>query len=219
MFLDRFDFQHSTSSAVAVKSFESVVDAILAHRAAAPALHTVLDADQGHVGAIAVKGFAAVLAGCASSAATAPGLAADAANALRKRGGGTASEQALVEALFQAANGRLGGAAERLEEHLVEAPCNVLAAKLAHGLQFMSGDLKSMLATTSAILPRLNSNAAGYGYILGCHAFSLEEAGHFTEADAVGRAAVELIPHDVWGLHAVAHVLEMRGRTNEESNG
>jgi hypothetical protein len=55
----------------------------------------------------------------------------------------------------------------------------------------------------------------GYGFLLGCHAFALEEKGEFEAAERIGRRAVELEPEDAWGLHAVSHVHEMQGRVDE----
>lgn len=41
--------------------------------------------------------------------------------------------------------------------------------------------------------------------------FANEESGYFNEAEYYGRAAVEIDATDVWGAHAVAHVLLMKG--------
>jgi hypothetical protein len=54
-----------------------------------------------------------------------------------------------------------------------------------------------------------------YGYLLGCHAFGLEECGAPEEAERVGRAAVDLEAEDAWGFHAVAHVFEVMDRPRE----
>ena len=50
------------------------------------------------------------------------------------------------------------------------------------------------------------------GYVLGMQAFGLEENFAFEQAEAIGRRAVELQPHDAWAVHAVGHVCEMQGR-------
>jgi hypothetical protein len=51
----------------------------------------------------------------------------------------------------------------------------------------------------------------GYHAVLGMAAFGYEECGDYARADAAGREAVEIEPRDVWAVHAVAHVNEMRG--------
>lgn len=52
----------------------------------------------------------------------------------------------------------------------------------------------------------------GYGFVPGCHAFGLEEAGDLANAERAGLRAVEHEPRDASGLHAVSHVYEMDGR-------
>jgi len=62
---------------------------------------------------------------------------------------------------------------------------------------------------------RWSQELAGYGTVLSCHCFALEECGDYAAAEVSGRAAVEIDPGDVWGTHAVAHIMEMQGRHHE----
>ena len=54
-----------------------------------------------------------------------------------------------------------------------------------------------------------------YGYVLGMHAFGLEEMGDYGRAESAGREAVGRNRGDVWAIHAVAHVMEMQGRARD----
>lgn len=212
---DRYSGQHSTSDAKAIAAFEIAVFNVAAHRPAAPeALASALAADPGFVAGHALRGFGSVLLGRGEMLASARDsliLAKDALNARR----GTSSELALTESLQHAVRGNLLAAAIRLDARLSEEPRDLLAMKLAHALRFMGGDGRGMLASTSAVLNAWSPSVAGYGFFLGCHAFSLEEAGEFAPAERLGFEAMRHEPWDAWGLHAVAHVYEMGNRTAE----
>jgi hypothetical protein len=65
------------------------------------------------------------------------------------------------------------------------------------------------------VIPGWSAENGGYGFVLGCHAFALEEGGYFGEAEARGREAYANEASDAWGLHAVSHVMEMSNRTAE----
>jgi hypothetical protein len=51
--------------------------------------------------------------------------------------------------------------------------------------------------------------------MLSCHCFSHEECGDYELAEKSGRAAIAIDPGDIWGTHAVAHIMEMQGRHAE----
>jgi hypothetical protein len=65
------------------------------------------------------------------------------------------------------------------------------------------------------VLPYWSEAVPGYGYVLGMHAFGLEETGDYARAERTGREAVERHRNDVWAIHAVTHVMEMQGRASD----
>ncbi|HRE21809.1 MAG TPA: tetratricopeptide repeat protein [Rhabdaerophilum sp.] len=123
------------------------------------------------------------------------------------------AEMAYAEAASMAAHGAWWAATDKLEQVIATEPDNTLAAKMSHALRFMLGDRAGMLRSIERVLDRLSAMHAHRGFMLGCHAFSLEESGEYGRAEAVGIEAVEREGRDAWGLHAVSHVHEMMGRT------
>src|SRR5205807_4115176 len=77
------------------------------------------------------------------------------------------------------------------------------------------GESPGMRDAVAAALPHWDDAVPGYGYLLGCYAYGLEESGDYARADEFGRRAVEINPSDIWAAHAVAHVAEMQGRRQE----
>jgi tetratricopeptide (TPR) repeat protein len=124
-------------------------------------------------------------------------------------------EAAYADALGHWLKGRPGQAAATLEAIVTLHPADALALKLAHAIRFMLGEQAEMLAFLDRAAPAFPKDHPLAGFVLGCHAFALEERGRFEEAERAGRMAVERAPRDVWGRHAVAHVMEMKGRTEE----
>ncbi len=216
MIIDSFSGQHSTSEARAVAAYEDAVAAVAAHRpAAADALDRALQADPNLAAAHALKGLSAIILAREELIPSGHKALASARSALASNGGGTASEHILVAALSEAVDGRLSAAAGLLDGHLGDDPADFVAAKLSHAFRFMTGDARGMLSTTSRVLDAWSPSMAGYGFVLGCHAFGLEECGDLDRAEQFGRQAVRHEPHDSWGLHAVSHVYEMQGLAAE----
>ena len=215
MLRDRFHGQHSTDSEAAIAAFEQAVLAVAAHRPLGDALQKALSADPNLIAAHVLGGFGALLLGRAETTAAARSACDAATAAARSVKALSDSEAVLLLALREAVVGRLRRAAGHLEQHLIAAPEDFLAAKIAHALRFMLGDRNEMLRLTGHLVSSAPVSGAGYGFLMGCHAFGLEECGLYAEAEAVGRRAVALEPADSWGLHAVSHVFEMTGRVDE----
>ena len=127
----------------------------------------------------------------------------------------TPREQAHVAALEAWIAGDLDRALGVWEQILAEHPRDVLAFRLAHFNNFWLGRPGEMRASVERVKPKWSRELQGYGTILSCHCFSLEECGDYARAEVSGRAAIEIDPSDVWGTHAVAHIMEMQGRYGE----
>jgi len=215
MIVDRYSGSHSTENEEAVRAFETAVWNVLSHRPdSGQALATALTCDADMAAAHALRGFGAVMLARRETVAAATQDLGRARAALDRRRS-TESERVLVAALEQATAGRLRAAAAILECHAADTPQDLLAFKLAHALHFMSGDPAGMLAGARRALPHWTVGMPGYGFLLGCHAFALEEADDLEAAERLGRRAIAEEPADAWGLHAVGHVMEMQGRTDE----
>jgi tetratricopeptide (TPR) repeat protein len=141
------------------------------------------------------------------------GEAHRAAAGLAARAG--AREQAHVRALGCWTAGDLEGALREWEGILARTPHDVLALRLAHFNYFWLGRAAQMRASLERVAAQWHDGLAAYATFLSCLSFALEETGDYAAAERAGRRAVELDPADVWGTHAVAHVLEMQRRDGE----
>ncbi len=109
-------------------------------------------------------------------------------------------------------DGEFYGAVECWEAVLVEYPRDLLALQLAHLSDVLLGDTVNQRDRVARVLPSWDESVSGYGFVLGFHAFGLEECRDFAQAEEAGRRAVALNPRDAYAIHAVAHVMEMQGR-------
>jgi len=100
-------------------------------------------------------------------------------------------------------------------EIAVEHPRDLLAVQTAHIGDFALGQSTFLRDRIAQVLPHWNTDVPGYGYVLGMHAFGLEETGLYERAEDTGRRALELNRRDPWAVHAVAHVMEMQGRIGD----
>lgn len=213
---DRFNGCHTTTDGHALSAYERAVSSLASHRPdVATALDEATTQSPDFIAAHALRGFAYLTLGRAEVVPQAEGSLAAARLACEVHHDVTPMEAALVSALAVAVEGRFLDAADRLECHLVAEPCDFLPLKLAHALRFMAGDAQGMLLATSSVVAKWNRHENGAGYVFGCHAFGLEEAGRYTEAQRFAEEALALAPDDAWGLHALSHIDEMNGRLTE----
>lgn len=111
--------------------------------------------------------------------------------------------------------GDMRGAAAVWDMVLDEFPHDLLALKVSQFVLSYLGESNGMLERVARVLPSWTPNDPGYGFVLGCSAYALEESGDYRQAENAGRRAVELDHSDIWAAHAVAHVAEMEGRLQD----
>lgn len=127
----------------------------------------------------------------------------------------TPRERALADAARKLAAGQWETGTAALDRVLVDHPCDILALQVAHLMDFYRGDNLNLRNRVSRVLPAWTPSVPGYSYVLGMHAFGLEECNQYPEAEAAGLRALSLAPEDCWAVHAVTHVMEMQGRIDE----
>ena len=213
MYQDFHGLPISTASAEAAAAFDRVTLGYLKYRADLPARMSELFAADGEFAlAHCLKGYFAMLSYKQANV----GMAQTAAQNARRFGAkGTPREQAHVAALDAWVVGDLDRALAVWEEILSAHPHDVLAFRLAHFNNFWLGRPAEMRASVQRVLPKWTRELPGYGTVLSCHCFSHEECGDYGTAEPSGRAAIEIDPGDIWGTHAVAHIMEMQGRHAE----
>ncbi|NNF79113.1 MAG: tetratricopeptide repeat protein, partial [Rhizobiales bacterium] len=137
------------------------------------------------------------------------------AKAKNSANGLTEREQNYVRALEASASGRITEAVSLYETILAKNPVDLFAQRLAQMELFWIGEMDWSEQISRRVSPHWEESVPSYGVHLSCRSFDLEETHNFTEAEALGRKSVEIDPTDVWGTHAVAHVLIMQGRHEE----
>jgi len=111
--------------------------------------------------------------------------------------------------------GDLQRAADLYGRILMEHPRDLLALQIAHQVDFFLGDSRMLRDRVARVLPQWDEGVPGYGYVLGMHAFGLEQMNLYGRAEEAGHRALSINRRDPWAVHAVAHVLEMEGRADE----
>ena len=94
-------------------------------------------------------------------------------------------------------------------------PRDALALQTAHLMDFYRGDALNLRNRVSRVMPHWDASVPGHSYVLGMHAFGLEEMNQYPEAEAAALRALSLQPKDGWAVHAAVHVMEMQGRIDE----
>ncbi|MFT7594718.1 MAG: tetratricopeptide (TPR) repeat protein [Paracoccaceae bacterium] len=209
MMHDIFGQQTSLTRASTLAHWNAAQLAFLAHGATTPDhLAAALAEAPEFAHAQAVKGMFYLLLGRRELLGTAQEALAAATQAAKDTPV-TKREARYVEALKVWMAGSPQGAIHQLEQVLVDHPDDTLSMKLGHAIRFVLGDSTGMLQSVERVMPAYDPKHPGHGYLLGCHAFALEENGAYERAENAGRQALWTAPDDAWGLHAVAHVHDM----------
>ena len=127
----------------------------------------------------------------------------------------SAREKGLAVAARGLAIGDWHGGVAALERVLIENPRDILAVQVAHLVDFIRGDSLNLRNRISRVLPAWSRATPGYSFVIGMHAFGLEECNQYEDAEAAGLRALAMAPEDCWAVHAVTHVFEMQGRIDE----
>ena len=124
-------------------------------------------------------------------------------------------EKGLLRATRLLVNGEWHAACAAYDAVLAEYPLDVFALQTAHLFDFYRGDALNLRNRVARVLPSWDASVPAYSYVLGMHAFGLEECNQYADAESAGRRALELEPRDGWAVHAVTHVMEMTGRIDD----
>jgi len=205
----------TAASDAAVAAYDRTVRAYLAFaRDTGEHLKAVYKADADMPMAHCLKGYFFQLFSNPALHPKADQALAAASKAAEARGA-NARERMHIAALAAWRKGDLRRATDIWEAILVEHPLDILAVKLGHFTHFYLGDAAELRDSVARVLPLWSEAVPDYGYVLAMRAFGLEESGDCAAGEKAGRRAVEINPEDIWGVHAVAHVLEMQGRARE----
>ena len=188
----------STDSAATVEAYDRAVDGLLSWDAQALGRFgaaTTLDPGLGlaHAGAAVCLFLEERFAEAQEAAKTAR------AAALSQ----TERERRHVEGLALLVEGKAADAASAMRAHLADYPRDLVVFQRLYFVWFWQGKFPDMLALADASARYYPGNS----FMLGMHAFVLEQAGRCDEAVRMALVANRKNPRDAWAIHALAHAL------------
>lgn len=200
----------SLQDAASLNDWNATIRAFLSHGSTTPThLGAVLAANPDFAMAQALRGLFCMLLGRREMVVTAT-------EALALARAGRADhprEKALISALQSWLNGHPTQSIAAFETILLANPADTLAMKLSQAIRFVMGDAKGMRRSVERVLTAHGPDHPLRGFAHGCHAFTLEETGDYSGAEAAGLFGLEAAPDDAWGLHAVTHVYDMTAQS------
>ena len=121
-------------------------------------------------------------------------------------------EKGHITALRAWVDGDFHGAVQAWEAVLIHHPFDLLALQLIHLTDVLLGDVVGQRDCVARVFPYWDESVPGYEFVLGFYSFGLEENRDFSYAEELGRHAVAIRPGHPYAIHALAHVMEMKGR-------
>ena len=112
-------------------------------------------------------------------------------------------ERSHVAALTAWTSGQVPEAERLMRQHLATWPRDAMVLQRLYYVLFWLGRFPDMLQMTDS----LRAHYPGPSFVLGMHAFALEEADRCSEAIRVADQALAQQPNDAWAVHALAHAL------------
>ena len=176
-FANPWGLHYSAANDAVVAQFELAITSYLAARADTMGLvQDIIEQQADMVMAVCLRGYLLRLAAHPQFEGPLREAIAQ-AQTLVERGQANRREQLHVEALVLWADDRGDAALTCLEGLLQQFPLDMLALRIAHYLHFYTGIGAGMRDSTARVLPLWPEDHPQYGYLLGMHAFGLEEAG------------------------------------------
>lgn len=126
----------------------------------------------------------------------------------------TANDRELghFEAIKAWTKGDFHGAVRCWEDVVVKYPRDLLAIMLVHYTNVLLGDVAGQRDIVARVFDLWDESVPGYEFVLGFYSFGLEENRDFSRAEELARQALAMRPDHPYAVHAVSHVMEMRGR-------
>jgi tetratricopeptide (TPR) repeat protein len=203
---DRYRLTVTTASSEALDAYNDGVDGVLAwHRDTIPFFQTAVARDPD---------FALAHAGLAVGLFVEDRFAEARASMQRARSlapRASARERSQIEALDHYVEIDMAAAEAAMREHLAAYPIDLLVAQRLYFIWFFQGRFEEMLRLTGGLLPRLPNTS----FVLGLHAFALEELGRCDEARSAAEACIARNPQDTWGVHSLVHALYEMGGSDQ----
>jgi tetratricopeptide (TPR) repeat protein len=215
VFFDLRGLQVTSSSSHSAALLDEAVSAYLgARKHTAELVGAVIAADPENILAHCLSGYLLMHAGKIQAAASARKILSIASE-LNEIHGATPREKLHITALEAWINGDFISACRSWEAILADYPLDILSLRLCQFMTSYLGGSQGVRDCVARVLPAWDNAIPGYGFVLGCYAYGLEESGDYDAAESTGRHAVDLNPSDLWAAHAVTHVMEMQGRPRE----